>query len=191
MVDPSGDRRGLTVAAFLLVLATIASAIGVEVWITGRPAASPVLSASTAPTRPGPSPSGPARVRRGEVVGVGHTCLDVDGGVAKDGNRVQVWECNGTRAQLWTFDLDGTVRVIGYCLQAGNGSTSAGVRVEISPCRANLAQQWRIDRGGIVNSASGLCLTSPGDSVANGTQAEIDYCQSAPGQRWTIPPAVG
>ncbi len=140
-----------------------------------------------------PTRSGPPQLpwRRGIITGVGVTCLDIDGGVGMDGNRVQIWACNGTDAQVFTAVPDGTLQVVNYCLRIKNDVAAAGVPVEAWTCDAkDAAQQWRFTGGRLVNPASGLCLTSPNDNTTAGTQVEVAACGPAPGQRWSTPPLL-
>lgn len=149
----------------------------------------------TAPTGPRvtASTSTPATLpwRRGALTGVGGSCIDIDGGVPVDGNRIQLWACNGTKAQIWTATPSGTLQVVGYCLRIKGGSAAMGLPVEAWTCDANAAaQQWKFVAGRLINPASGLCLTSPNDATANGTQLIIATCGSSPGQQWTTPPLM-
>jgi hypothetical protein len=87
------------------------SVTGSALATASRPAAAPaptVASAAataartTAPTTGAP-PTTPAAegLRQGVVVGIAGMCLDLNGAVAVDGGRIQIWTCNGTVAQVW------------------------------------------------------------------------------------------
>src|SRR5437899_1582592 len=68
------------------------------------------LAAPTASPTPPPVP--------GPIVGVAGKCVDNNGAITGNGNRIQLFECNGTVAQIWIFEPDGTLRVQGKCLRA-------------------------------------------------------------------------
>jgi hypothetical protein len=40
-------------------------------------------------------------------------CADDNTGSAANGNHIQTWTCNGTGAQSWTVEPDGSLRVEG------------------------------------------------------------------------------
>jgi hypothetical protein len=42
---------------------------------------------------------------QGAIHGVGGDCLDIPSSNTSNGNQLQVWSCNGTGAQKWTFWL--------------------------------------------------------------------------------------
>ena len=52
----------------------------------------------------------PAGDRTGVLRGQNGLCLDLNGFVVFDGNHVQVYDCNGSGAQLWTLVSDVTLR---------------------------------------------------------------------------------
>jgi hypothetical protein len=125
-------------------------------------------------------------------------CLDDTGGVTTDGNKVQVYECNGDSAsQAWGWTPDGGPGGAGvmtlaansaYCLAVSGNGTTAGTSVELWACNGTGSQQWRIESGGeLLNTASGLCLTAP--NTTNGTQIQINTCNGAATQQWTPTPS--
>ncbi|MDQ6897695.1 MAG: ricin-type beta-trefoil lectin domain protein, partial [Actinomycetota bacterium] len=72
-----------------------------------------------------------------------NTCLDVTGGALVSGTTVQLWQCNGTAAQQWSKQGDGTIRTTnGLCLDAVQGGTGNGTRVQIYTCNGTSAQSW-------------------------------------------------
>jgi hypothetical protein len=155
------------------------------------PSPTPTTSRSTRPPigRPGPSASSPVPLPRmqGPIVGLEGYCLDVNGGVSAAGNYVQVFECNGTAAQLWTAETDGTLRAVGLCMQVQNDSLAPGTAVEVQPCDGQDSQQWRFSGGHLINPRSALCLAVPNDSVEPARQLLVSQCNSNPGQQWARP----
>lgn len=61
-------------------------------------------------------------------------CLENKWGVTSDGNPVQIYDCNGSAAQIWSVESDGTVRVQTKCLGPQGGSLAAGTALVISNC---------------------------------------------------------
>ncbi|KAG6838598.1 hypothetical protein C0991_010374, partial [Blastosporella zonata] len=72
-------------------------------------------------------------------------CLDVRGGIFENGTPVQIYDCNGSAAQMWNISPGNTtvqVHVARYCLDAGS-SPASGVGMKIWECFDGLpAQTW-------------------------------------------------
>jgi hypothetical protein len=131
----------------------------------------------------------PALVRRiGVVLGIGGACMDLDGGVSFNGNRVQIWPCNGTVAQTVTAGTDGTLRLVDLCLRGLGGAMTAGTRLEAWTCDGQSAQQWRFVDGRIVNPGTGLCVDTEDRGSSAGTPLVVAVCDGGATQRWTPPP---
>jgi mannan endo-1,4-beta-mannosidase len=138
---------------------------------TGNPPTSP----------PGGSGSGP-------VTGVGGKCVDVAGGGTANGMAVQLYDCNGTSAQVWTVGSDGTVRALGKCLDVTGQGTANGTVVQLWDCNGSGAQQWVAESDGHVrNPQSGRYLDDPGGATANGTRLQIWDRNTNPWQIWHLP----
>ena len=132
-------------------------------------------------------------------------CLDDTGGVHTNGNKVQVYTCNGESAsQSWGWTPDGGPDGAGImtlapncsgnslcaidCLSVTGNGTTVGTKVDLWVCDGASGQQWRIESDGqLLNPASGLCLTAP--NTTNGTQIEIGNCIDAATQQWTPTPS--
>ncbi|CAL9668766.1 hypothetical protein SUDANB176_07358 [Streptomyces sp. enrichment culture] len=84
--------------------------------------------------------------RSGEVKGVNGKCLDVDGAQTADGTKVQLWTCNGTGAQQWAPQSDGTVRNprSAKCLDASGGTWNDGTPVHLWTCHTGPNQKWTL-----------------------------------------------
>ena len=86
-----------------------------------------------------------------EIRGVGTTnvalkCLDVRGAGTADGTPVQLFTCNGTRAQRWFYTVSGQILnpPSGKCLDLKKNFTSFP-SVVIQTCNTtSLSQQWQI-----------------------------------------------
>ncbi|HWB37167.1 MAG TPA: chitosanase [Rugosimonospora sp.] len=156
-------------------------------------ATSPDGGRSHGPGSPAPSGQPPASdltsVRlSGPIVGIAGLCMDIDGAVAVAGNHIKTWSCNGTNAQHWLADRDGSLRALGMCLQIAGDSGQDGSAVEIDPCDGRQSQQWRFTGGHLVNPHTGLCLSVPGDATQPGTLLQVAYCGPEAGKQWKPPP---
>jgi hypothetical protein len=151
------------------------------------PSTSPSAPASPSPQQ---APSAtvpqfpPAAPFTGAIVGLAGKCLDDNGAVNGDGNRIQLYSCNGSAAQVWTWQTDGTLQVVGKCLQVTG--VGAGGLAELWDCDGSPSEVWHATRhGGIVNAAADLCLEVPGSNTNDGTQLDLASCSRQANQRWT------
>ncbi|GAA2859130.1 glycoside hydrolase family 16 protein [Nonomuraea rubra] len=128
----------------------------------------------------------PTSVPGGRITGYGGKCVDVAGANPANGTAVQLWDCNDTAAQSWSWNADGSVRALGKCMDVTAGATANGAQVQLYDCNGTGAQRWTFDAGTgrIVNPQSGRCLDATGVSSANGTRLQIWDCTGGANQRW-------
>jgi beta-glucosidase len=104
-----------------------------------------------------------------------------------DRTAVQVYGCNGTDAQTWTIQTDGTVEAYGKCLDVSDGATADSTPVQLYGCNGTGAQVWRAQPDQtLFNPQSGRCLDDSGSGPA-GTQLIIFDCTASANQRWSLP----
>jgi hypothetical protein len=121
------------------------------------------------------------------ITGIGGKCLDVRGGKAKNGNKVQIYDCNSTNAQKWSQPGDGTIRNQDYCLDVARGHLASKTPVQIYKCNGSSAQQWTVNSDGLItNPKSGLCLDDVRGIVKNGNGIWLYKCNSSSAQKWTV-----
>ena len=80
-----------------------------------------------------------------ELVTYSGKCIDVPGQNFRDGQAVQLYDCNGSAAQQWTYDTTtGLLRAAknNMCLDARAWGTSNGTVVQIWTCTGTTNQQW-------------------------------------------------
>jgi hypothetical protein len=122
-------------------------------------------------------------------------CMDDTGNSTKNGNKIQIWACNGGAAQNWTFypDTDpgdaGELTIHGKCLDIVNRGTANGSKLQLWSCTGGANQQWYIvgADGELFNPISGRCIDDPYSSKVNGKQLDIWSCNLEPWQAWTLP----
>jgi hypothetical protein len=115
-------------------------------------------------------------------------CMDNNNGSGANGNKVQIWACDGyAPAQNWTVNANGTITIDGGCLDITGANYNNGTLAELWTCNGGANQQWQAQNGALVNPASGKCLDDPNGSTTNGTQLQIWACSGAANQKWTIP----
>ncbi len=131
--------------------------------------------------------SNPPPGNTGAIVGFGDKCLDVLDGRNVNGQKTQLWPCNGLDAQRWTLPGDGTIRAVGGCLDVAGGATGNGTSVRLWECNGAGAQQWQVHTDqSIRNPQSGRCLDAAGASSADGTPTQLWDCHGGGNQRWRI-----
>ena len=71
-------------------------------------------------------------------------CLDVIGGATGNGSLVDLYDCNGTGAQVWQPQPDGALLnpQSGKCLDDTGFSTTPGTQVQIWSCTGAANQSW-------------------------------------------------
>jgi hypothetical protein len=123
--------------------------------------------------------------------GVAGRCLDDRSGLTTNGNPVQIYTCNGTSSQSWTYwpggkpGGAGIVRILGECLDA-NGTASGSTAV-LWTCDGRAGEQWSLAGfGQLLNPAAGRCLAGSASGVS-GAQVTIADCTAEADQSWTPP----
>jgi Glycosyl hydrolase family 12/Ricin-type beta-trefoil lectin domain len=151
---------------------------GFEIWNGGTGLATNSYAVNIGGTTPPPG-SGP-------VTGYQGLCLDDRTASTAPLNPVQVYTCNGTGAQQWTYTSN-TLEVLGNCLDVNSGGTANGTTVDLYPCNGTGAQVWQHQSNGeYLNPQSGKCLDDTGFG-GSGTQAQIWACTDGSNQQWSLP----
>jgi hypothetical protein len=180
---------------------------------TTTPQTTPRLTASPTP-RPAPSPSPvpsssppilptPVSVSvsgstiTGQLVGKADKCLDNDHSHARNGNKIQLYKCNGTDAQKLTITLTGAGPISyanGYCLTTEPSTlitdkSKVHMVVDLFQCNNSSNQQWVYDQNltTFTNPASGLCLDDKWSASKDGNQIWAYTCNDTHAQKWIIP----
>ena len=123
----------------------------------------------------------------GRIKGPNGKCLDDNGGSTVNGNKIDIWTCNGSDAQKWTLNANKTLSVLGSCL-ADRHYTGAGTKLVLWTCVGHKNEQWtHRSNGEYVLATNGLCLTDPSNSSVNGTQVQIRACKNFKDQHWSLP----
>jgi len=141
------------------------------------------------PPPPGPVKGGVIRLRK-------HTgkCLDITGGSLKNGNKLEIWECNNVAAnQNWVWDSANNALRTGAnpqkCLDFGEMNN--GSPAQIWDCNGNHAQFIRYDeKSGNYHNYNGGCLDLWEKNLNHGSLVQTWDCGGkwAWQQQWTGPP---
>jgi hypothetical protein len=117
-------------------------------------------------------------------------CLDVDlnqGG--RNGNRVQLWTCNGQPQQGWRLNPYGAIQSIKYpskCLDADlNTINRDGTIVQLWDCNGQQQQQWSVTSYGAIWNGYGRALDADLNTIyRDGTTVQLWVGNGQPQQRW-------
>ena len=167
---------------------------------SGSPALNAIPSATsgcavTADQRGIPRPQGAGcdigayeRAVSGAIKGFKGKCVDNRGNSTANGNRIQIWTCNRTAEQTWTYTTNGQLQTRGKCLDDTAFGTRNGTKMQLWSCtgRSNQEWTWRAN-GEFVNKFNGLCLDDTGFSTTNGTRLQVWTCSNTANQHWTVP----
>jgi Ricin-type beta-trefoil lectin domain/Glycosyl hydrolases family 16 len=125
----------------------------------------------------------------GAITGYQGLCLDDNAASTANGNPIQIYTCNGTAAQQWTFVQAGTtLHVLGKCMDIAGGGTANGTKVQLYDCNNTGAQVWIPQSNGtLYNPQSNKCLDDPAYSTTPGTQVQIWDCAGTANQIWHLP----
>jgi Ricin-type beta-trefoil lectin domain/Glycosyl hydrolases family 16 len=125
----------------------------------------------------------------GPVTGYDGLCVDDQSASTANYNPVQVYTCNETDAQQWTFDTaNDTLQVLGMCMDINAGGTADGTLVDLYYCNGSGAQVWQPQSdGALYNPQSGKCLDDTNWSTTPGTQLQIWDCTGNANQQWSLP----
>ncbi|WP_307867810.1 ricin-type beta-trefoil lectin domain protein [Umezawaea beigongshangensis] len=121
----------------------------------------------------------------GRIIGYGGRCVDVPDSNASEGVQLQIWDCNGTGAQNWTFASDGTVRALGMCMDVAWGSRDNGASIQLARCSGSPAQQFVLSAAGdLVNPQANKCVDVKDWINASGAKLHQWECTGGANQKW-------
>ncbi|GID29356.1 glycoside hydrolase family 16 protein [Paractinoplanes brasiliensis] len=151
----------------------------------GLPAESKMLidyvHVSTSTTTP--PPTGGGNALKSSLSG---RCIDIPGANPADGSRLQTYDCNGTAAQQWTANGDGTMRAMGKCMDPAGGALANGTPIQLVTCNGNPVQRFTLSGAGdLVNVSANKCVDVKDRNTANGAQLQLWDCSGEPNQKWT------
>ncbi|MET8357648.1 family 16 glycosylhydrolase [Micromonospora sp. NPDC005171] len=113
-------------------------------------------------------------------------CIDIPGADPVEGAKLQIWDCNTTAAQSWTFASDGTIRAMGKCMDPAWAGTANGTEVNLVSCNGNTAQRFTLNAAGdLVNLNANKCVDVREANPNNGGKLHLWDCLGAANQKWS------
>jgi hypothetical protein len=115
-------------------------------------------------------------------------CLEIAGGNTAPGTPVQLWDCNGTPAQMWVHTPEQELRSVlspNLCLDVFNGDWVPGTPVQVWPCNGTPAQRWTFENVAVRSGVGpNLCLDVYNGNPSLGTRLQTMTCYSTAAQEW-------
>jgi hypothetical protein len=147
----------------------------------------PIQPTPIQPTTGAPTPG--QNTAWATIVGAqSNRCVDIDGSTPVNGAAAQLWDCDGTTKQHFTYTTGKQLMVAGTkCLSADGEGTGRGTAVVVSDCTDRPSQKWDIKSdGSIVGVQSGMCMDAVWNLTGNGTRLILWPCHGGVNQRWTL-----
>jgi hypothetical protein len=181
--DLGGDRWVFNHPFFMIM--NVAVGGSGPVTRTAPPSSRSSSSSTTSASTPGP-PAAAAVGGTSSIIGNGsNRCIDIPSSNAVDGARLQLWDCNGTGAQRWTFNADGSITALGKCMDVSGGSTANGAAVQLWTCNGTGAQKFTLSAAGdLVNTQANKCVDVTNVGTANGSKLQLWDCTGGSNQKW-------
>ncbi|MFF5294197.1 ricin-type beta-trefoil lectin domain protein [Paractinoplanes globisporus] len=112
-------------------------------------------------------------------------CIDVPNSNFSDGVPLQMWGCNNSGAQKWTF-VNGTLQTSNNkCMDVAWGSTANGAVIQIATCSGNAAQQFVLSAAGdLVNPQANKCVDIKDWNGNWGAALQTWDCAGTANQKW-------
>jgi chitosanase len=165
---------------------------------TSRPAGgAPPGPTTGAPTVTSP-PASVAVPLVGSIIGIDGVCLDLNNARIDTGH-IKTWVCNGTNAQIWSAETNGTLSITitpppdpgvleTACARPRNRSAAPGTELELVACDpGDATQQWRFENGHIRNVGTDKCISVVDQPDYYGRPVIMATCADVSRQIWSLP----
>jgi hypothetical protein len=115
-------------------------------------------------------------------------CLSTTGESSTLKTVADIGTCDGSSAQSWTVNSNGTIsNGAGLCLSVSGSSTSPKATADVYSCNGSAPESWTVNSSGtITNVNSGLCLSVSGGATAPGSNVDIYTCNGSVSEYWTV-----
>ncbi|MDY7088340.1 MAG: beta-1,3-glucanase family protein [Actinomycetota bacterium] len=132
----------------------------------------------------GGGPSNPQPTGVSVISSLNNKCIDVPSANFVDSAPLQMWTCNNTSAQKWTF-TGGTLQAGGKCMDVQAAGTANGTPIQLYTCNGTAAQQFVLTGSGdLVNPQANRCVDIKEVNSADGARLHLWDCLGAANQKW-------
>ncbi len=119
------------------------------------------------------------------ISSLNNKCIDVPNGNFADSVPLQMWPCNNSIAQKFTF-TGGTLKTENNkCMDVQAASTANGAPIQLYTCNGTGAQQFVLSGAGdLVNPQSNRCVDIRDVNSADGARLQLWDCAGTANQKW-------
>ncbi len=119
------------------------------------------------------------------ISSLNNKCIDVPDANFADGARLQMWGCNNTNAQKWTFTGGALRSENNKCMDVAGGSTAGGAAIQLYTCNGTGAQQFVLEGNGTLrNPQSNRCVDIDAWNANDGARLVLWDCHGGTNQTW-------
>jgi len=165
-----------------------------ECLLLSEPSYPVVTNVSAPPSPPGPSPQ-PLKGEPLHYMWNKGKCVDLVDGNLTNGNKLQIWDCNGSPSQNWYYEIGGTHGMLKSGLDNSKcvdfGDIQEGTDIKIWDCNAEKQQDifWNIFTKVYMHSCAvwerQWCMNLPNRNVTHGNLLTVSDCSDpAGGHGW-------
>ncbi|MCT9078970.1 ricin-type beta-trefoil lectin domain protein [Streptomyces fulvoviolaceus] len=120
-------------------------------------------------------------------------CLDLSSASTIAGTAMQIYACNGSKAQKLRIEpasssdsTTGALKILGQCVVPKGGGTANNTAIVIAACDGSEAQRWTAtSTGTLKHFTSGKCLDVPNANYTSGTDLQLYTCNGTNPQAWS------
>jgi len=141
---------------------------------------------TTTPPAPAPTPAPTNAIKT-----VDGKCWDIPNNDAKKNANIQIWDCNGTGAQRFSYNTDKTIKHIpsGLCVDIPGGNRVNGNQLILWDCNGGSNQKFTEQYGStfcsIQHRAADKCIDIPNNNTSNGSKLQIWDRNGSSAQKFT------
>ncbi|MEU8821485.1 beta-1,3-glucanase family protein [Actinoplanes sp. NPDC048796] len=119
------------------------------------------------------------------ISALNNKCVDVPSSNFADGAPLQMWGCNGTNAQKWTFTGGALKSQNNKCMDVAAAGTANGTPIQLYACNGTGAQQFVLSAAGdLVNPQANRCVDIKDVNAADGARLQLWDCAGTANQKW-------
>ncbi|GAA0521571.1 hypothetical protein Ade02nite_64180 [Paractinoplanes deccanensis] len=119
------------------------------------------------------------------ISALNNKCVDVPSSNFADSVPLQMWTCNGTNAQKWTFTGGALKSQNNKCMDVTAAGTANGTPLQLYTCNGTGAQQFVLSAAGdLVNPQSNRCVDIKDLNSADGARLQLWDCAGSANQKW-------
>ncbi len=114
-------------------------------------------------------------------------CIDVPSSNFTAGTQLNMYRCNDSAAQRWSFSEGRLQSANDMCMSTAGGGTANGLAVELASCSDDPAQRFTLtENGDLLNDQSGRCVEISNSSSLSGAPLVLFNCQGTTNQKWAV-----